>query len=441
MTIIERPFVLDQSFRDPVHNFIRLSTEERRIVDTFVFQRLRRIHQLGPTFLVYHGAEHSRFGHGLGTMDVATRMFETIERKEPKALGSNSTDRKSNWQLVRLAALLHDVGHAPFSHATEAVMPKEKQSGRHLRHEKYTVALICHNEELAGKINDTFGPLGITPERVAAVIDSPGDLGPEGVVLNQIVSGELDADRMDYLARDSLFTGATYGRYDLGRLLDTITVARWGSSPWMLAVEQGGVFAVEQLLLARYYMFVQVYLHDVRRFFDFALNRFLESVLPDGHYPDTSQLDAYLAFDDQRLLEEAKSRIETDEWARIICTRAPWKTLDETHPHPNNSAVRSWSLAQGRMEAEFGEAVLFDDAEKQAYHLLEVGPYTSTEANDGEGPAPVLVKKEGSDRAVPVEEESTMIQNLARTPIMMMRLYARPDKVDEIEARWEEIHG
>src|SRR4030042_6160896 len=309
MPIIERPFVLEVAFRDPVHDFIRVSVAERKIIDTQAVQRLRRIHQLGPSYLVYHGAEHSRFGHSVGAMEVVARIFDAVERKRPEALGANAAERGRNWQLVRLAGLLHDVGHAPFSHATADVMPDD-ESGQALRHERYTTAIIKQDDELAQRINENFGNLGISPETIAAVIESPGELGPEGVVLHQMISGELDADRMDYLARDSLYTGATYGRFDMGRLLDTITGAKWrGNSPWLLAVESGGSYALEQLLFARYYMYIQVYLHDGRRFFDYALNRFLQDWLSedhDAHYPALAQLDDYLQYDDQRVLEAAR---------------------------------------------------------------------------------------------------------------------------------------
>src|SRR3972149_3569239 len=109
MSRIVRPFALDIRFRDPVHDFIPVSRAERKVIDTGPVQRLRRIHQLGPSYLVYHGAEHSRFGHALGTMQLATRIFEAIEQKQPEALGADDDSLVRNWQLVRLAALLHDV--------------------------------------------------------------------------------------------------------------------------------------------------------------------------------------------------------------------------------------------------------------------------------------------------------------------------------------------
>lgn len=437
MAELEHPFPLEHSFRDPVHGFIRVSSEEREIIDSPEVQRLRRIHQLGPTYFVYHGAEHSRFGHALGTMELATRLFEALWRKRREALGPDAT---RNWQLVRLAALLHDVGHPPFSHGTSDVMPENPETGRSYRHEDYTYAVI-RSPAMSGAIEKNFGCLDISGELVAALLESPAELGEEGVLLHQLVSGELDADRMDYLTRDSLHAGVVYGRFDLERLLDTVTVARWEDSPWLLAVETGGLFALEALLLARYYMYIQVYLHDGRRFFDFALNSFLRHVLPGGTYPWPDQIDAYLHHDDLWLLQTARDTAqEGDEWATALWCRKPWKTVDETEPHPDSATVRKWSLAQGRLEAEFKEDVIFDDAGAQAYHRVELGPYP-LQAAEREGNFPILVVEQGQVVGSPVETKSTMVQNLDAERIMLMRLYARPDVIAEVKRAWEDSYG
>lgn len=435
MSIIERPFDLVLAFRDPVHDFIKLSHQERYVIDTAAFQRLRRIHQLGPGYLVYHGAEHSRFGHALGTMEVATRIFEAIERKRPDALGSSPKERGRNWQLVRLAALLHDVGHAPFSHATEEIMPMG-ESGKPIKHESYTTAIIRSDPELSATIDQHFAGEGITADHVAAVIDALGDLGQTGVLLHQIISGELDGDRMDYLARDSLYTGASYGKFDVGRLLETITVARWtDDGPWLLAVEAGGTHAVEQLLLARYYMYVQVYLHDGRRFFDFALNNFLASVLPDGKYPVPEETSEYLKYDDGFVLERTREMAGENRWADAIWNRRPWKTVAYTEPHPDSVEVRAWSKRQVEIEANFDkETVLFDDADARFYHQLSLGPYSLATA-EHEGRYPILIAEEGSLVGHPVENRSHIVRNLSE-PIMLMRLYARPDVAEDVIHLW-----
>ena len=438
MSRIVRPFALDIRFRDPVHDFIPVSRAERKVIDTGPVQRLRRIHQLGPSYLVYHGAEHSRFGHALGTMQLATRIFEAIEQKHPEALGADDDSLVRNWQLVRLAALLHDVGHPPFSHATENVMPDDEE-GKPLKHEDYTGAIIRNYPALSDCINKEFREIGISAEMVASVIDRPAGLGAEGVVLSQIVSGELDADRMDYLTRDSLYTGVTYGRFDIGRLLETVTVAKWQEGPWLIAVEGGGLLALEQFLLSRYYMYLQVYLHDGRRFFDYALNQFLRGFLNEAHYPGTNSLEEYLGYDDQVVLEAArKASLAGNHWASSIWERLPWKTLDETDPDTNPTRVRTWSLNQGQLEKEFNEdEIFFDDPQGKLYHLTELGPYSLRTAED-EGKYPILVVSEGEEIGIPVESKSGLVQKLS-ADIMIMRLYARADKAAEVRARWRAI--
>lgn len=313
-------------------------------------------------------------------------------------------------------------------------------NGKPRKHEDYSGAIIRNHPALRDCIDSEFAPVGISAEMVAAVIDRPADLGAEGVVLGLIVSGELDADRMDYLTRDSLYTGVAYGRYDMGRLLETITVAKWADdSPWLLAVESGGLYALEQFLLSRYYMYLQVYLHDGRRFFDYALSQFLRGWLPGGHYPDITSLGEYLEYDDQVVLEAARAGSRADnQWARSIWDRTPWKTLDETEPYPEPVRVRNWYLGQARILREFGEDEVFfdDDTQGRLYRLTELGPYPLRSAEE-EGKYPILVVGETEEIGVPVENKSGLVRKLSGD-IMIMRLYARPDKFDDVKARWEE---
>lgn len=247
--------------RDPIHGFVPLRPVEAALVDTLPFQRLRRVHQLGLTYLVYPGAEHSRFAHSLGACHVAGQLAETL--------------REDGWPgdvgLVRVAALLHDLGHPPFSHAGELGM----------RHEDMTVRLVR-----GGEVAEVLAAHGVDPEAVAGVLEGRGD-----PVATALVSGQLDADRMDYLLRDARMCGVRYGEYDLARLVESIVPAPGGG----IAVRRAGLFAVEGMLLARYSMFQQVYFHRTRR----VLDRLLEAVLP--RWPEDP--DGYLAWDDARVLE------------------------------------------------------------------------------------------------------------------------------------------
>src|SRR5213080_2695006 len=231
-------------YRDPVHNIIPLrddSDEGRliiRLIDTPEFQRLRRIKQLGLGLYTYQGAEHSRFTHSLGALHLMTRVLDQLSDRIAPA------DRAA----ARAAALLHDIGHGPFSHAMEKVL------GVH--HERITMLAVTSAETALNATLKSFSDE--MPHRVASIID--GKFKP--AALAQLVSSQLDVDRMDYLLRDSLMTGAKYGMYDLEWSINAIQIDEEADRIYIAA---RGVYAVEEYLQARYYMFRQVYFHRTLR--------------------------------------------------------------------------------------------------------------------------------------------------------------------------------
>jgi len=247
-------------YRDPVHNIIPLnddSDEGRlmiRLIDTPEFQRLRRIKQLGLGLFTYQGAEHSRFTHSLGALHLMTRILDRLSETYPIA----ADDRAA----TRAAALLHDVGHGPFSHAMEKVLgvPHEHLSALAVTSEEIEVcqALRSYSSDL--------------PRRVASVIE--GTFKP--AALAQLVSSQLDVDRMDYLLRDSLMTGAKYGLYDLEWIINALQIDEQGDRIYVAA---RGVFAIEEYLQARYYMFRQVYFHRTLRSAEAVLRSALRRAL------------------------------------------------------------------------------------------------------------------------------------------------------------------
>lgn len=228
--------------RDPIHGYIHVN--EQVIWDCInakEMQRLRRIHQLGGDFQIYHTAEHSRFSHSLGVYEIIRRMVNEI----PELRDTLSEEEKVT---LMLAGLLHDIGHGPFSHAFEAVSVYP--------HEEYTKKIILGNSEIHRILTAVDPRLS---EAVAAVIGHchPNDL------LNQIVSGQLDADRMDYLLRDAYFTGTGYGNFDLERIIRTIRIV-----DQRLCVKESGIHSVEDYIMARYHMYWQVYLHPIARSYE-----------------------------------------------------------------------------------------------------------------------------------------------------------------------------
>lgn len=217
--------------RDPVFGFINFNEWEKEIINHKAFQRLRRIRQLALTDMVYPGAIHTRFEHSLGVMHLATLMYDAIVNNDNNKriledkLSYNEAGLKKDRQLIRLAALLHDLGHAPFSHASEEIMPINDQTGKPFRHENYTTAIIkgTLNKVIENhQINKTN--YNISAEEVAALIEGNAAILGKKIFWKVIISSQLDADRGDYLLRDSHHIGVKYGIYDHARLLNTLVL-------------------------------------------------------------------------------------------------------------------------------------------------------------------------------------------------------------------------
>ncbi|MFW5844730.1 MAG: HD domain-containing protein, partial [Planctomycetota bacterium] len=262
--------------RDPIHGSIIIDEHERRVVDHPWFQRLRHIRQLGFVSIVYPGAVHDRFQHSLGVMHLAGSMWEhLLEHRSSLAEGLDPADRGYARRVVRLAGLLHDAGHAPFSHTSEAFLPPRAamclpehwyEQGAspdgtvQATHEDLTLALL-HGLVQDGTLDEDEA---LDVGSVLAPAVRPGShlagLGPVRGILQALVSGEVDADRSDYLLRDSHYTGVTYGVYDLTRLLACLRILDGPDVP-ELGLDVHGVHPLESLLLARYHMFNQVYFH------------------------------------------------------------------------------------------------------------------------------------------------------------------------------------
>ncbi len=305
-------------FRDPIHVFIKLDADERKVVDSEPFQRLRHIHQLAMTYMVYPGATHRRFEHSLGCMELASRIFDTITkpenlRKLPKEVLDRlpeiiNLDRLSYWRrTLRIAALCHDLGHLPFSHAAEDLLPEG------FRHETITKLFILQEmQDICSKMEEPQ----LKPKQIAKIAvgqEESQELGSFSAwerILSEIITGEVfGADRMDYLLRDSLHIGVTYGHFDHHRLIDTMRIlpgtAKDNTQSFdpepELGVELGGMQVAESLLVARYLMFSQVYFHPVRRIYDLHLKEFLKHSLPGGKY--SADLNEFLAITDNEIHE------------------------------------------------------------------------------------------------------------------------------------------
>jgi len=245
--------VPQRNYRDPLHNIISLDEsvpEDRLIVDLIdsaEFQRLRRIKQLGLAMFTYQGAEHSRFTHSIGVMHVMTRALDLM--------GSHHPISDESRVVGRAGALLHDLGHGPLSHVVEKVF--------HFHHEDWTRRIVLDGETEVNQILRSFDQQ--LPEKLASLYRHT--FSPAFV--SQLVSSQLDCDRMDYLLRDSLMTGAKYGMYDLEWVLHALRIDEPRDRVY---VESKGLYSVEEYLQARYYMFRQVYFHRTLRSAEAVLN-------------------------------------------------------------------------------------------------------------------------------------------------------------------------
>src|SRR5438270_7665268 len=333
--------------RDPIHGAIELTADERALIDSPQYQRLRNVKQLGFADLAFPGATHTRYSHGLGAMAVATKVFEVLAPK----LDLEPGDRERFRQTLRLAVLFHDLGHAPLSHATESIMPPvellrvpdwvypEPPRARRADHEDYTLKLVL-DSGLATEIRRRTS--GIEPEHVAALICGRAPPGPDPFrsrgrdllpILRQVVSGELDADRMDYLERDSFFTGVNYGKFDADWIVQNLAAVERDGRVY-LALLHRAVFAFEDFLLSRYHMFLSVYFHSTSVGYEVLLQRWCES----GEYSLPADPDEYLLHDDIALLSAL--RASQNPWARRIVRRQGYRVLMENAPGEDAQELR-----------------------------------------------------------------------------------------------------
>lgn len=357
---------LYHEIRDPIHNFFRVTTDERRVIDSAPVQRLRQIHQLAMSYLVYPGASHRRFEHSLGVMELAGRVYDVVTNPRnvypqvqallPEIADENKLDY---WRrVIRIAGLCHDLGHLPFSHAAEKQLLPEGWN-----HERLSVEIIRSDE--MSQIWESMTP-PLRSEDIVKLAVGPKELKGvtftdwEAILSEIIVGDEFGVDRMDYLLRDSHHAGVPYGRFDHYRLIDTLRVlpmASEGSEEPALGVEGGGLHSAEALLLARYFMYVQMYFHPVRRVYDIHLRDYLSQTLSGGKF--STDLKDHLNSSDNALLVEMH-RAATDatesghDPARRLVSREHFKRLYERNPEDLTINPQAGSAIYQAAVAKFG---------------------------------------------------------------------------------------
>ncbi len=371
---------LPYEIRDPIHGFIGISEWERDLLNHPALQRLRRIRQLGLSEMVYPGSVHTRFEHSLGVMHVASRMFSEIRVRSPELLRELGYERAGldrQHALIRVTALMHDVGHAPFSHATEELM--EGEEGDVVSHERYSAGIVKH--VLREVIEDhpvNTANYRIRAEEVTGLLAGEPAPGHQELLWRELISGQLDADRADYLLRDAFHAGVEYGRYDLERMLVCLRLAidPETDSP-RIAMSAGGWHVAEAFIIARYMMFTQVYFQHTRRAYDkhcvLATREVLErdakqagrsALLPSASDADT--LSDYLAWDDWRVMGRVKEG-EGGKHGIALLERKHFRHVFETPEVPEENDLELFESLTG----ELGDMVGFVDEAQSSWYRQE----------------------------------------------------------------------
>lgn len=310
--MVHKPLSEEKVFKDPVHNYIHVQDSLIwRLINTREFQRLRRIRQLGTSYLTFHGAEHSRFSHSLGVYEITRRIISQFER------GNYGGWLPEEKLLTLCAALLHDLGHGPFSHSIEEAFE--------MHHEDWTCRIILEDTEINRILCEVSPEF---PEKVASVIKKTYE---HDIVVN-LVSGPLDADRMDYLLRDAYYTGVNYGTIDVDRILRVLR-----PHEGRVVVKESGMHAVEDYLMSRYQMYWQVYFHPVTRSSEIILRQIFrraKELFQEGYafsfmmeplthlFKGTVDVEQYLQLD-EALVQTAFMQWtkEQDELLNQLCCR------------------------------------------------------------------------------------------------------------------------
>jgi len=406
--------------RDPVHGYIGMTDIEKRVIDTFALQRLRGIKQLSVASAVYPGAEHTRFSHSVGTMHVAGMIIDALSRT-----ADITNDER---QLVRLVALLHDVGHGPFSHSSEEVLVKE----RGMNHEQLG-RLVITRSELADVLRDC----GFEPREVAGL----GKKRRRKRYLQQVISSQFDSDRMDFLVRDSYFTGVEYGRIDISRIVQAMEVVN-GS----IAVDLKALYALEAFMIARYEMFLAVYYHHAVRAAEIMLHRAMDSVHDLVGLTSFGDIADFLELDDALLLsrlrelrpEEHSGRRDDVERARkmmdMLIRRKLLKPVYQQAVHirdPFVAKLLADEEVRRQMEEEIARrAKVPSDVVFVDVPTLASVPLYPREADPMEIP---VFSGAGRKRIVSRLSEHSRLVNVMRGYVDVVRVYAFPEYRKRVE--------
>ena len=449
---------------DPVHGDIGLSKLETSLIDSTTFQRLRRLKQLGFASMVYPNASYSRFPHSLGVLHVTSRVIEVFRR-------SGQLKSDDDIKKLRIAALLHDIGHYPYSHLMELIdwdsyvlgylEKKKSENGKNVakvdrypKHDKVAGIIITKRPDVKEKLEEN----DIEPAEIAALIEGKHSNIPN--LLHQ----SLDVDRMDYLARDSLNTGVPYGKVDLNYILNNLEVTSERST----VLNAKARFAAEHLLLARYFMFNTVYLHKTVFGFEEIVRRIILLLLQgkDSIYRSGSEIekmavtDDFLDFHDGYIdnFIDLHARRDDDQpltiLSKAVRLRRPPRLIhevvelyDSQRSHPS----REYELFRRCMERDLEQIADRCDVRKECLIWREtkdvefeaMNPFTSIsrapEMKDEEMRELVRIKESSGGITNLIEDKKSIIHYLSQLTLKVIRLYAVEGNASKLEKLKAEI--
>lgn len=369
--------------RDQIHGEIELTDDEMVLVNSRPFDRMRYIKQLGFVEVVFPGASHNRFQHSLGVCQCVTDMYNAVVKNCPDFY------REGDLELLRMIALCHDIGHSPFSHASEVLsnITHEERLTTILQHERKKIILKHkYNIEAWDLVNQVYNGEGFT-----YLLDS------HLISLHDFMDNFIDADKLDYLERDSINCGVAYGNFDREALISSLTMIKNERGIYKLAIKHEGVQALEGFILARYYMFSQIYMHPIERLLRMQFCVEMNYLLPDGKYPDDTK--KFLSYDDTKFCRNLKF-LYNNEYSLVYDSE-----YDER--------------IKKKIDSVFGERLVCDTPRKSVFRK-------------GYDDATIYVVNSLTNQVVSCDKASPIIKGIEFASVHKLRYYAPTQSAESI---------
>ena len=422
-------------FRDPIYGFIPVTDAELKIIDTPIFQRLRRIGQLALTKYVYPSTEHSRFVHSLGVMHCSTLVYEGIINNKLSEISFNPNEKMI--KTLRFAALLHDVGHLPFSHAVE------KHWLKSLTHEDVGIFIIKNHPEISEIIKSE----GVDCADVASLLTKKQKRKHQ--LLHEIISGQLDADRADYLLRDSYFSGTQYGKYDFLRFLSIFAAKEDDNGTLTLFVDEKNLPVAESLLIARYHYNLQVPYHRTRSGYDIVLKKFIETNVHetnifdiDGDKIKNIEFAKFEITDDGNIFEQIKKGfVEGERWSEFLMRKKHLRPIIDTNNIAHGEKFFKRIIRALESEDKFikDEDYFFQEQKVEMLKKVispsagELGKEEKQELPEGTIRLYSLNLESGRFEFFDIRDRSWIFGRLKEDPHFIFRLYVVPERYDAMK--------